>query len=175
MRSLRLCLAGTITLALLGGLGGVALAQDWVTGTLGLHPCSGMTATREAGVTHERGYVCGQTWTTSDPRLTGSATLTFNADVYESDEGTISLSAGTYDVRGESGGWLCDYADGVAHGSGLFATMDSVSTITCAGDGANEGLSAILMLDWTNGPPNIPLTGLVFTGEAPPLPDLSAE
>ena len=53
--------------------------------------------------------------------------------------------------------------------------MDNGPTITCAGDGANEGLSAILMLDWTNGPPTIPLTGLVFTGEAPPLPDLSAE
>lgn len=148
----------------------------WVTGTVTLARCSGMTSISQDDVQHERGYVCGpQTWATSDPRLTGSATLTWNADVYESAEGTISLSAGTYDVRSDSGGWLCHYTDGVAHGSGMFSVMDSEPTLTCAGDGANEGLSAMLMLDWTSGPPNLPLTGLIFAGDAPPLPATTAE
>ena len=53
--------------------------------------------------------------------------------------------------------------------------MDSEPTLTCAGDGANEGLSAMLMLDWTSGPPNLPLTGLIFAGDAPPLPATTAE
>lgn len=151
-------------------------APVWVTGAVWLARCSGMISTSEAGVTHERGYVCSpQSWTTSDPRLKGFAKLTWNADVYESDEGPISLSAGTYDVRSESGGWLCHYTDGVAHGSGEASTLDSEQTLTCAGDGANEGLSAMLILDWSKGLPSVPLSGLIFTGEAPPLPELSVE
>jgi len=150
-------------------------APVWVSGTVMLARCSGMTSTTEAGVKHERGYVCGpQTWTTSDPRLTGTGTLTWNADVYELGDATVSLSAGTYDVRSESGGWLCHYADGVAHGSGTTSTLDNEPTLTCAGDGANDGLSAMLMLDWTNGPPSLPLTGLIFADAAPPLPEVPA-
>jgi hypothetical protein len=151
-------------------------APVWVTGTVMLALCSGMTSTSEAGVVHERGYVCGpQRWSTSDPRLTGTATLTWNADVYDLGEATISLSAGTYDVRSESGGWLCDYADGVAHGSGSSSRLDNEPTLTCIGDGANEGLSAMLTLDWSDGPPNLPLRGFIFAGEAPPLPGLATK
>ncbi len=64
---------------------------------------------------------------------------------------------------------------GISHGSGLHADADNDETLTCVGDGAYDGLTAILFLDWTNTPRSpVPLAGLIFSGEAPPLPESPA-
>jgi len=149
----------------------------WVTGTIGLASgCSGRTSTSEAGVRQERDYVCNsQTWTTTDPRLGGDATAMWNADLYDADGATVSVRAGRYDVRNESGGWLCRFSDGLFHGGGPYAKADNDEILTCAGHGDYEGLTAILALDWSASPPSdVPLAGLIFPGEVPPLPDSSA-
>ena len=156
-----------------------AVAPAWVTGTLTLgSSCSGPTAsTPEPDVQPEREHhrCSTQTWITSDPRLTGTSTSTWDADVYVLDEAIISVRAGTYELQNESGGWLCHYRDGLAYGMGRYATGANEETVTCAGDGAYDGLTAIVFLDWSNSPPSsVPLAGLIFPGEAPPLPELVA-
>jgi len=156
-----------------------AVAPAWVTGTIALGAsCSGPTAsTPEPDVQPEREHhrCSTQTWTTSDPRLTGTSTSTWDADVYVLDEAIISVSAGTYELRNESGGWLCHYRDDLAYGMGRYATGATEQTVTCVGDGAYDGLTAILFLDWSDSPPSsVPLAGLIFPGEAPPLPELLA-
>ncbi len=147
-----------------------AVAPAWVTGTITLAPtCADASTTTEPGVRHEVGYQCeAQTWTLSDPRLTGAATTTWNADVYRVDGAEVTVSAGTYDLRNDGGGWLCHYASDLAHGSGLFTNADNDETVTCLGNGGYEGLTAILVNDWTKDP--VTVTGLIFPGEVPPVP-----
>ncbi|MGD8684563.1 MAG: hypothetical protein PVG27_11480 [Chloroflexota bacterium] len=156
-----------------------AVAPAWVTGTLILgSSCSGPTAsTPEADVQPEREHhrCSTQAWRTSDPRLTGTSTSTWDADVYVLGEAIISVSAGTYELQNESGSWLCHHRDGLSYGMGRYATGANEETVTCAGDGAYDGLTAIVFLDWSNSPPSsVPLAGLIFPGEAPPLPELVA-
>jgi hypothetical protein len=161
-----------------------AVPATWVTGTIALGAsCSGPTAstpsasTSEADVQPEREHhrCSTQTWTTSDPRLTGTSTSTWDADVYVLDEAIISVVAGTYELQNESGGWLCHYRDDLANGMGRYAVLATDQTVTCVGDDAYDGLTAILSLDWSNSPPSdVPLAGLIFPGEAPPLPELPA-
>lgn len=155
------------------------MAPAWVTGTLALgSSCSGPTAsTPQADVEPEREHhrCSNQTWTTSDPRLTGTSTSTWDADVYVLDEAIVSVVAGTYELRNESGGWLCHHRDGLSFGMGRYATGANEETVTCIGDSAYDGLTAIVSLDWSNSPPSsVPLAGLIFPGEAPPLPELVA-
>ena len=161
-----------------------AAAPAWVTGTLALGTsCSGPTAstpsvsTSEADGRPEREHhrCSTQIWTTSDPRLSGTSTSTWDADVYVLDEAIISVMAGTYELRNESGDWLCHYRDGLAYGMGRYATDAHDETVTCVGDGAYDGLTAILSLDWSKlTTSSVPLAGLIFPGEAPPLPELTA-
>jgi hypothetical protein len=148
----------------------LAMVPTWVTGELALAPtCADATITTEPGVRHEVGYRCeGQTWTLSDPRLTGTATSTWNADVYRVEGAEVTVSAGTYDLRNDGGSWLCHYAADLAHGSGLFTNADNDETVACIGSGGYEGLTAILVNDWTKDP--VTITGLIFPGEAPPVP-----
>jgi hypothetical protein len=155
------------------------VAPVWVTGTVGLaSSCSGPTASApEPSVQPEREHHrCGpQRWSTSDPRLTGTATDTWDMDVYVTDQAIYSVRAGTYEVHNESGTWLCHYRDGLSYGMGRYAVGANDETLTCTGDDAYEGLTAILFLDWTDSPPNdVPLAGLIFSGEPPPLPELPA-
>ena len=71
-------------------------------------------------MTEERGYRCGpQTWVLSDPRLSGSATSTWNADVYSFGGDTVSVRAGAYDVENDAGTWRCTFSGHLAHESGL--------------------------------------------------------
>ena len=61
------------------------VAPVWVTGTESIGPaCEEATSSTDDGVVaRTRGWHCDQqTWETSDPRLTGDVTATWNADVY---------------------------------------------------------------------------------------------
>ena len=146
------------------------MAPAWVTGSITLAPtCADPTIRVEGGVTEERGYRCEpQTWTLSDPRLSGTAASTWNADVYRLAGATVSVRSGAYDVQNEAGGWRCTFADDLAHGSGLFAASVNAETVTCAGSGSYEGLTAILAIDTTTTP--FPVIGIIMAGEAPPIP-----
>jgi hypothetical protein len=146
------------------------LAPTWVTGSILLaESCEDAVRTVENGVTEERGYRCGpQTWMLSDPRLSGSATSTWNADVYSLDGSTVSVRAGAYDVENEAGAWRCTFSGHLAHGSGLIPESVNEETVSCGGSGGYEGLTAILVIDLTTTP--FPIEGIIVPGEEPPVP-----
>ena len=148
------------------------IAPTWVTGTDYWAPsCSGPTETEIDGdVTHERGYVCEPTrMETNDPRLTGEGTWSWNADVFTTDEGQRTVIYGAEYLRNEGGGWTCPMYR-LSNHSGFIPDQYNSSDITlCVGDGEYEGLSALLVLGEVAGNGQS-IVGLIFSGDAPPLP-----
>ena len=146
----------------------------WVTGSVAFATsCSGPTREDDAGVRRERDYLCEpQRWTSSDPRLTGEAAAHWNADVYEPDGDapgfSISVTTLAYYLRNEAGGWACR-TNMLSQVSGFGAEHQAAETAMCVGDGENDGLSAILVLDFATSPATF--VGLIFPGDAPPLPE----
>jgi hypothetical protein len=151
-----------------------AVPATWVTGDITFAPsCSGPTREVDAGVRRERDYLCEpQRWTSSDPRLTGEAAAHWNADVYEPDGdapgSSISVTTVAYYLRNEAGGWAC-HSNALAHGYGSNAAYETGETAMCVGDGEYDGLSAILVVDFATSPATF--VGLIFPGDAPPLPE----
>mgnify|MGYP001813099275 CR=1 FL=1 len=180
MRKVKLTLVAGIVAGMVGGASVVAVAQDdaapaasWVTGTVTYAPsCSTPSGELVGEVRQDRGYRCNpQRWSSDDPRLEGETTVVWNADVYTLDEGSISVTTMAWDIRGETGGWSCNYPVGLERGSGLYTTnIQGTDRILCTGSGANDGLTAVLIADWGAAPKSF--EGLVFAGEVPPMPEL---
>lgn len=146
------------------------LQPAWVTGTLHLGSCNDPTRAMVEGVYQERGYVCeGQEWETSDPRLSGASVSSWNADVYHLPGGPISLRSGTYEVTNDGGGWLCRFADSLERGQGIFATPYNDETVTCVGSGDYEGLTAVVITDWTDYE-EVTIRALITPAQVPPVP-----
>jgi hypothetical protein len=82
------------------------------------------------------------------------------------DGARIEVSSGTYDVRNDGGGWLCHRAG--LYRPGWSPDDDNDDMVTCVGNGGYEGLTAILVNDWTKTP--VSIDGLIFAGEVPPSP-----
>ena len=154
-----------------------AVAPTWVTGTV--QPggsCSDGTSVVEIDVIRSRNFECGpQTWTSSDPRLTGEVARRWSEDTYRMDDGsgskTVSLDAAY--LRNEGGGWACsaiDLLDGASVRSGIALTG---TARTCIGNGGYEGLSAILASEYGPGYSE-EFVGLIFPGDFPPLPEAPA-
>jgi hypothetical protein len=154
-----------------------AVPATWVTGDVVSSPtCSGPTREDDAGVRRERDYLCEpQRWTSSDPRLTGEVVAHWNADVYEPDGdapgSSITVATVSYHLRNEAGGWACR-TNMLSQVSGFGAEHQAAETAMCVGDGENDGLSAILVVDFATRPATF--VGLVFPGDAPPLPEPTA-
>jgi hypothetical protein len=151
-----------------------AIAPTWVTGTVQPAPsCSGPDSVESDGdVQHEWIIECSpQTWTSSDPRLTGEVVRRWNDDVFRTDEGIISLSMDAAYLRNDDGGWACSNSS-LAKGSGMSTTdvTGGTFTHTCIGDGGYEGLSALLVSEFTVGFSE-EFVGLIFSGDFPPLPE----
>lgn len=123
---------------------------------------------------HQVGWSCGpQAWTATDPRFTGSASNTWNHDVYRLEGGTYSVTVGYLAVENEGGGWICPYQQ-LETDSGLQSRpVDGGYIATCTGSGDYDGLSALLSLESTEGQTGV--TGLVFEGELPPGPEVASE
>ena len=129
--------------------------------------CSWPTFEQDGAVRHEWGYHCEpQTWTTSDPRLSGDVAALWNADVHQTGNGFTSVITAAYFVTNEAGGWTCR-SEAIAEGYGLSYEYVTGETATCVGDGDYEGLSATLALDYVV---EESLIGLIFPGDAPPVP-----
>jgi hypothetical protein len=158
-----------------------AVPATWVTGTIKYaSSCKDPTPEVDGPVRHEWGIVCEpQTWTTSDPRLSGEAAALWNMDVYEPDAyvptalltTNVSVVTSAYEVRNEAGGWTC-HANGFAHGHGKYAESESGESAMCVGDGEYDGLSATLVIGGPAGPKTI--EGLIFSGDFPPVPERPA-
>ena len=154
-----------------GAESGAAMAPAWVTGTIVLGSCSNPTneSVGTDPVQRERGWRCeGQTWDASDDRLDGEGVSTWDADVYDLEEGPVSVRVGGYEIRNGSGGWSCRHS-GVAQGAGLQVKPESGETLVCVGDGGFDDLAAVFELDWSSRRP-VTFQGVIFPGSLPSAP-----
>lgn len=160
--------AGPMDILPPGAERGTSTDATRITGTV-LHAPSCVPPTREveAEVVRERGWRCEpQVWQTSDPRLTGTGSSTWHADVYRFDGSDASVIAETYELKNESGAWRCRSELWMADGSGLYASTVPTN-LTCAGQGAYEGQLAVLKVDMDEGT----VDGVILTGDPPPWPE----
>jgi hypothetical protein len=124
----------------------------------------------DGDVSRSRNVECNpQTWTSSDPRLTGEVSRRWNWDAYQADDGSISVGMDAAYLRNEGGGWAC---------SASYLAKDEVDvadplTFNCIGDGGYAGLAATLVLVDAGGFAE-DFVGLIFSGGFPPLPEAPA-
>ena len=151
------------------------MAPAWVTGTIAwAASCDSATVTAEEGLIQERLHHCAPRAVTSDdPRLGGISSVTWNKDVHVFDGPRLGIRTSIEEIQGDAGGWLCRIV-ALDDSDGFFATSYQGSDLsTCTGTGANEGLSALLVL--TTGSGQEAFEGLIFPGELPPIPEPAAE
>jgi hypothetical protein len=158
---------------------GVVTAQDvaptWVTGTA-QHvesSCSEIGSTPGSSTVTHTAYRCTQTWTSSDPRLSGSAVRAWAEDTHQTAEGVVSVGTSARYLSNEGGGWAC-----VAGYLGTGATPDLAAladdTFTCIGSGGYEGLSAIIVTTLHADDFGDDFVGLIFPGDVPSAPEAPA-
>ena len=152
------------------------VAATWVTGDVQYaSSCSGPDYEYSGVVRQARNYECSpQTWTSSDPRLTGEVSRRWNEDVYQTDEGFIAVNTDAAYLRNDDGDWACS-ASNLYKNGGLFPEVLTGETFTCIGDGGYEGLLAVLVVDQESSSSNSEaFVGLVFSGDFPPLAEAPA-
>jgi hypothetical protein len=176
MRTLLRLLTALSVLALLAG-SSVVVARDAqddgatapvvVTGTL---ECLGESPASEAAgagasAAPAAAKVTVHEWVASDPRLSGEVAYTGRWHVYgepSEDAGTPSAQdQAIYQIVNEGGTWLCEASripDPMVPGE--------EHTLVFSGEGAYEGMTAYLHVDWSQAP--YAFSGLVLQGEAPP-------
>jgi len=113
------------------------------------------------GVLQRRGPQYSYTWTADDPRLSGEALWTGSGDRYRASP-TFEVQTATWELVNDDGRWVGESVG--LQGPGLGES----DTITLTGEGAYEGLGAIVIMDWGLGGGRF--RGAIFPGEMPPLP-----
>ena len=175
MRDLRLALVGTVTLALLCGLGGTVMAEAGEDGPT-LTPVTG-TQTSFTVVTPPvsetsdfmtyRGVQFERTIEWSDPRLPSLLLSNVNTNWHAVGEDDVGQFAQTHRLVGEDGDWV-----GTEYG--FVGPESSLGLQVYTGEGAYEGLSAMLagtdVVD-ADGNKNTIWNGYIFASELPPMPD----
>jgi len=179
VRTLGLPLAGTVILALLGGLSVAVAAQAEETDS---GPVTSITGVRlglttdtseeewsvDGSVGHARIFRVHETVEWSDPRLPTDKVTTLNFDMYNIGEFRELPMTGTSLLEGPDGYWtgtttgFCDQ-DGDCFGIDILT-----------GHGAYEGLFATLHASPLRDPEaegDQLWEGLIFEGEMPPMPD----
>ncbi len=168
MRTLQLSLVGMLTLALLGGLSAMVVAQDdpmapaLVTGSVikrSSGPTIGTVTTNEYGATLRTGFVGFAEWEASDPRLSGTDTYTGNWQRYAAG---FQVEASTRVVENDDGRW-------VGTATGLDDSRITTDAVIMHGEDAFEGLTAYVVIDYTASP--IEFVAAIFPGEMPPFPE----
>ena len=183
MRTLRLSVAGTLALALLGGLGGALLAQDeenapatvtHVTGEAFSDRTVNQGAYAEVdGGEQMRGNVFEHDIDWSDPRLPSLMRLRENVNVYSIDDDHAAWSwVGSVRLEGDEGAWTgTEYGLGEESAEGPLTLQPRMMLLS--GEGAYEGLSAMLqrqheVITTASRPV---FEGYIFAGELPPMPE----
>lgn len=149
------------------------LATTFVTGTLGdpAQVTEGVE-TRVDGVTERRGWVfADQALETDDPRLTGTVSAVVSGDerIVTGTNFRVDLQSGTIRIENDGGGWTGSLTSINHFRSGGDPTT-AIDTAVLSGEGAYEGLSAYLLIDFSETPAVV--QGTVFAGEMPPFPEL---
>jgi hypothetical protein len=150
---------------------GPSTGAAWVTGTIALAPsCRDPQTTVEKGVgTHYRGYRCEpQTWTTDDPRLTGSAAVSWDTDAYPALGGRAMVNDATTEIWNDAGAWSCSSLPYFTRGIDVFTVQVNPVSSACIGSGAYQGLAAIVGVDSSATPPSI--EALIMPAGSMPTP-----
>jgi hypothetical protein len=175
MRTLRLFLVGTTTLALAGGIGAVTSAQTESdtpasTGSALLSFTLPYPEPSTLGVVE---FADGQRFThegvfrftldSGDPRLSGEM-WTINSYYTFPDSGG-NVWVGFAGLDDEGGAWRGTY-----HGYGTPYNERNYLQVDLTGSDAYDGLSAILFA--TDNGTGFDVEGMIFPGELPPLPEM---
>ena len=174
MRTLRLYLVGTVMGALLCGLGVAVVAQDeeqtatHVTGRVVSGEWSdAASATSEGRIQHMHGMEAVRQVEWSDPRLPPTMTGRMNLDAHWRESDAIMPWASTHRLDGADGAWTVTER-------GFMETDGSFALLVLTGEGAYEGLSAMLVevvLEAYEGDDETIWEGYIFEGGLPPMPD----
>jgi hypothetical protein len=169
MRTLRLSLAGTLTLALLGGMGGAVMAQMDAEPEAVYFTASGPYTDYALGATSagnslyssRDGFYAFDVEAT-DPRVSGALTVFYNADV-DTDTGH-GIQWGTLRIENDGGTWEGPFT-GMEYEppEGDFVAGSSMMV----GDGDYAGYTLYLQGDMTQFGPAHDLHGVVFKGQPP--------
>jgi hypothetical protein len=150
-----------------------AVAPAWVTGQIGwASGCTGPDTEVDGAVTHEWNYDCSpQTWTASDPRLSGEVAARWNNDVYQIGGRRIEVNSSLDVLTNDVGRWVCT-STGLLEGPGASVTwLGGGLTTTCVGQDGFEGLSAAFFRSESTGGGSEEFAGLIFSGDFPPVPE----
>jgi hypothetical protein len=150
-----------------------AVAPTRVTGEIGwASSCTGPDTVVDGDVTHQWNYDCSpQTWTASDPRLSGQVVARWNNDAYLVDGRYIVVNTSLDIVTNDAGGWVCT-STGLYEGPVLGGEVALGDMATdCVGQGGYEGLSAVFVRSMPPGGSSEEFVGLIFSGDRPPLPE----
>lgn len=141
-------------------------AAAWVTGSVQQADgvCSRLSSSSE-GTAARAAYECDQTWTSSDPRLTGVVSSRWSEDTYQTDAGANSVGIDARYLQNEDGSWACT-STYLAKGRTPDPALTD-PTFTCVGGGGYEGLTAVLVIEAHVGEEFV---GLIFSGDLPPEP-----
>ena len=178
MRTLRPSLAGTVIFALLGGLGGAVSGQDEppdpmaparVSGSVGEAEATGITlgdSTFDEGATITEGWQATISWDASDPRLDGEVAQAGSTMEYRAFN-PLSVGATSRVLVNDDGRW-------VGTGTGLTVPGVDMEFVVMHGEGAYEGLTAVVWEDWSVDPPTF-AGAIIPSDKMPAFPELPAE
>jgi hypothetical protein len=177
MRTLRLSLAGTVILALLGGLTGAVVAQSEEASEPTLNPdmlatalFDGTTSCQTTGFgSHtetdfwdvRRDFVSECTEAMSDPRVSGTNTITWDLDC----SGFGCVGWGTFELVGPDGSWVGTFTRTLGHGD------EGLALTTAVGEGTDGYEGWAYIAHSTSPDPYMQGTveGFIFPGDPPPL------
>jgi len=129
---------------------GTIIASTSPADTQGNHDVS-------AGVIRTDGIHHTNTWETSDPRLSGTAT--YDAEWIRFPPDDFQVESAVHVLENAEGRW-------VGSGSALSkSNLTNTDIAIMSGEGAYEGLTAYVLMDWTAHPPTI--EAAIFPGEMP--------
>jgi hypothetical protein len=177
---LRLFLFGTSLVLLSGGVAGLVVARSealdtatgpaYVTGTVVSEArLSNGRWTEDEAMAHVRGWSWSGRVASDDPRLVGHLTYESNWDWFKPE--MEQLESGTWRLTEEGAEVWRGRSTKVASDAGPLHH----DTVLLAGVGANDGLTAYLLVDFRPYPKPAPFESVIVPGEMPPFPDLPAE
>jgi len=107
--------------------------------------------------------------TMSDPRVSGTSTVTFNDDCFDSDSGSSCVFWGGGEIVGPDGRWQCTFT-----GTGdPYGRNDGLLSQVCRGTGGYEGLTymgqgAVSFYETGDFGNGTNAYGLIYEGDPPP-------
>ncbi len=117
-------------------------------------------------------YLTGDALEMDDPRMTGSISVTFNADVHKvGDFEEIVLEAIELRIDNDDGSWQ-GLGTALTHAGPEIPDGETINlqTLPMTGAGAYEGLSAYTLWDFSQDP--VTVEGVIYEGGLPQFPEL---